>query len=600
MSLKSRTKYLFGSFIECADFYFKPGFRREKYSVGFEDRRKRHKWLNFIFRWSIKRGLRRMWYEYFEIVKHGDVDKIEFFLSEIEKMLISLEKGSKKYHLGMSKEEEEISIKKIAMELCYEIGTYYECKKKYNEALKFYDKGAQLLDRNNTKSDSLVGTQNRIYDGINNLFRKSFSETGVLYDVLLTNVIPSNNIMPWTLMVLGTKLSKEGKKVRLMDGYFEDNDILKEAGNSRLIGLSVMTSRVGQALKLSRLIKKIYPDKFIVWGGVHPTLFPEQCLQEDAIDFVIYGDGEDAVSLLVDSLKGCKISFSEIEGLGYKTDNRIVLNPLGKPVRFDNAGPWEFELFDMRHYMNWNVMQCDYKYPSMSLMATRGCPKGCTFCINSVVKHTRMHRARSVDSVLDEVENLIRKYKARTITFPDEAFFINPKYFESFVDGVQKRNLKFEWGMGCHIADILKHKELLINAKKAGLISIGGSGESGSDRILKLLKKDITVEQVKACMHFLADNGFMTAGCFMTHLPTETIDERKSTIDLISYCKNVFRKKGLPSYIMGPAVFRPYPGSILYNMCLESGFKEPKRLEDWEKAVRSGGDVWEKDMTWLG
>ncbi len=597
MSVSHSLKVYGRGLFRAVHFYFKPGLRYQGYPQDEDPRINKYfqTWLKYIPR--ARSGIRQVWNTYSQLIEDKDINKLKPLLAEVENMINRIPSG-KKFHISMSKSGEVLSLKKLAMNICNEIGMVNEYIQNYDEALDNYNRGAQMLNRDDPRSDELLQTQDKIYRNIRSLFARRKEKTQ--YDVLILNLGWSDPTLPWPLVVLGTKLVKEGKKVRLMDGFSEESEILREAGFARLIGFSVMTAQISVSLRLSRQIKKLYPDKFIVWGGVHPTLFPEQCLQEDSIDFIISGDGEDVLTSLTTCLENKDYNFYDIAGLGFKDNGTTVLNPMGKPARFDDAGPWEYELLDMRNYMNWRVMRVDFKHPSLSFLATRGCPRGCTFCINSIVKHTRIHRARPVESILDEIEQLIHKYQVRTINFPDEAFFINPNYFASFVEGILKRNLKFEWGGGGHIADILRNKDLILSAKRAGLIWTGGSGESGSNRLLKLLKKGITVEDTIECAHFFADNGLMTASCFMTYLPTETPEETKATLDLMEHLKNIFREKNNPSYILGPSIFRPFPGSKLYNICVESGFKPPETLEDWGRMAKPSGEFKIDKMTWYG
>lgn len=583
-------------------FYFQPGVQHQDYPQHPNPRTDRlfNRLLKCIP--GAKSGLRKVWHDYSRLVdsENKDTNRYRLLLAEIESMINNASRG-KKFHMGMSTDEEVLSLKKLAMNICNDIGILNEYENNDDEALDSFDRGARMLNRDDEGNKSLTDIQDKIYRNIRSQLARRKRETEKdIYDVLITNIGWEDPILPWPIMVLGTHLKKLGKKVRLMDQYSEEHDIVKEAHLARLIGFSVMTAQIGPSLRIGRKIKKLYPDKPIVWGGVHPTLFPEQCLQEDSIDFIVCGDGEDALASLVTCLENNDCNFKDIPGLGYKDNGTIVLNPMGEPARFEDAGLWEFDLLDMSNYMNWEIMRVDFKHPSLSYLATRGCPRGCTFCINSVVQHTRIHRARPVESILDEIEQLIKKYNVRTINFPDELFFLNPNYFIAFVEGILKRNLKFEWGGGAHISDVLKYKNLFLDAKKAGLIWTGGSGESGSNRLLKLLKKGITVEDTIECSHFLADNGLMTTNCFMSHLPTETPEETKATLDLIKYIQDIFKEKNNPSYIMGPSVFRPYPGSKLYNMCVESGFKQPETLEDWGRMILPGGNFKLDNMPWYG
>ncbi len=596
MILARDVRFLARSVSRTLHFYLKPGVRVQGYpGASIPKTRKFLVYLKCMP--GARSGIRKVWDTYIQIRGHRELCKLELLATEVEGMLAKVRSGEK-FHSSMSKEEEIISLKSLAMAIYSEIGQINGDNQNFAVALDNLDRAARVLDYYDSSWRPLAATRDEIFKDIRFLLARWKTET--LYDVLIINVGWASPIMPWPLLVLGTKMVKEGKRVRLMDGHSKESDILFEASRARLIGFSVMTAQIGAALRLTRQIKKLYPDKFIVWGGAHATLFPEQCLQENSIDFAISGDGEDALTSLSTSLENGDGNFRDIPGLGFRDNGSIVLNPMGRPACFEDAGPWQFDLLDMRNYLNWQMVLVDFKHPSISFLATRGCPRGCAFCINSVVKHTRLHRAKPVECVLDEIEQLIRRYHVRTINFPDDAFFINPNYFASFIEGIFKRNLKFEWGGSSHIADVLRHKDLILTAKKAGLVWTGGSGESGSNRLLKLIKKGITVEEDIECMHFFADNDILTANSFMTRLPTETPDETKATLDLIEHVKGIFRAKNNPSYIMGPSVFRPYPGSALYNMCVESGFKQPETLEEWERMILPDGHFKIDNITWLG
>ena len=521
-------------------------------------------------------------------------------LTDAEKIQKDIILGEVKPDLTMPKNQKILSLKELAMNIHYALGEINELTQNNDEAIVCYDRCARIPSRHEWRgpsSENLAKVQNTAYRQIGRLVRRKEKP---VYDVLIASVGIQSNMLPWSLMVLGTWLEKEGKKVRLMDGCSDDEDILKEAANASLIGFSVMTCQIVTSLRLSRNLKKLYPNKPIVWGGVHPTLFPMQCLSENSIDFIIREDGEDALTALSTKLEQKDFDFCNIPGLGYKNDGVPILNPVGEPCDFKSVGRWKFELLDMRKYMNYTAMLEDFKYPCFTYLATRGCPYACTFCINSVVKHNRKYRTKPIELILNEIEYLISRYGARTISFPDDCFFVSSEFFNSFVEGILKRNLKFEWGGMCLIDTLLREKELILKAKKAGLIWTGGSGESGSNRLIKMLNKHFTVEEIIESAHFLANNDLMTQSCFMTLLPTETPKETKATLDLMEYLRGIFKKKNNPSYIMGPSIYKPFPGSKLYNMCIETGFKQPETLEDWDRLISPSGHFYLDNITWLG
>ncbi len=103
----------------------------------------------------------------------------------------------------------------------------------------------------------------------------------------------------------------------------EARNILKELSPD-IVGLSVTTAKVGSALKISSLCKKNYPDCYVIWGGPHPTIQPEQVLQYKEVDFVIRGEGEKTIVELIQTIKSHSLDFSQIKGLSYKKDGKII------------------------------------------------------------------------------------------------------------------------------------------------------------------------------------------------------------------------------------------------------------------------------------
>lgn len=576
-----------------------------------------------------RKGKNKWWNTYYQLMEHKEnceLDKaatgLRLLLKEVERTLKNM-KPSGTYSflpvlsdayivqttliledvpsdLTIPHNQKILSLKKLSMNIYCALGEINELTQDNDKAIACYDSCAQIPSRHGWRgpsSEDLLEIQNVAYGRIDKLVGKKGSPA---YDILIVNSGIKTNVMPWSLLALGTWLEKKGKRVKLMDGYCDDQDVLKEAANVSLVGFSVMTCQVGNSLRLSRNLKKLYPDKPIVWGGVHPTSFSTQCLLEDSIDFIIQGHGEDALEALLTKLDQKGSDFCNLLGVGYKNNGIPIVNPVGKSCDMENMGRWKYELIDMRKYMNYTGVLEDYKYPSVTYLSSRGCPHVCSFCINSVTKHNIMHHRKPLDVILDEIEDLIGRYNIRTISFRDECFFVNSIFLDSLVEGILERNLKFEWGGCCTIDTLLKSKESILRAKKAGLIWTGGSGESGSNRLIKMLKKRFTVEEIIESTHFLADNNLMTASCYMTLLPTETPPETKATLDLMKHIRGIFGKKNNPSYIMGPSIFRPYPGSQLYDMCVESGFKHPETLEDWGRFVSPSGHFYQDNITWLG
>src|SRR3989338_4215143 len=222
-------------------FYFKPGLRYQRYPGSLDPQTNKYVkiWLKYVP--GTKRGIRKVWETYNQIICEKDLNKFKLLLKRVEDMLKTVEAGGS-FHISMSKSEEALSLKRLAMNIYYEIGLLYECCHDYNAALDNYDRASQIVVNYQSGMASLRKIRDKVYQAIQFLLARRKEKTQ--YDVLIVNVGMVSQSIPWALIVLGTKLLKEGRRVRLMDGYSQESRILKEASYSRLIGFSVMTAQI--------------------------------------------------------------------------------------------------------------------------------------------------------------------------------------------------------------------------------------------------------------------------------------------------------------------------------------------------------------------
>ena len=122
---------------------------------------------------------------------------------------------------------------------------------------------------------------------INPKFEPDYSQKG----------IESSRSIPRNLLCLGTYIKNKGHDVKILDMALHviTNTFSLQVADADVIGFTVMTAQIKNALYLSRWIKDVYPKKKIVWGGIHPTLFPEQTIEEKSIDYVVVGEGEESL-----------------------------------------------------------------------------------------------------------------------------------------------------------------------------------------------------------------------------------------------------------------------------------------------------------------
>jgi len=386
---------------------------------------------------------------------------------------------------------------------------------------------------------------------------------------------------PLGLLVIGTILKKQGYRVRLIDFLVEDNyqELLEQELDNDIvaIGLSVMTPQIASALEISQSIKRYDKNIPVVWGGIHPTLFPEQTISSSLIDFVIKGEGEISFVKLLNFLNN-NGQLEDVGGLFYKKNGKITQNTEQELIDLNNLPILDYSLLSPK----------TQNFSSIILNTSRGCPYRCTFCVN-VALHNRKWRFQNSEKVLDEVDYIVNKLGYKKIKFQEDNFFVSKKRVLEILDGIKKRNLKFRWFTNCRVdyfRDDYIDNKFLEKLKQAGCYKLMFGAESGSQRVLNFLKKDITIEKIIKASKLCQKHEVRAVLSFMCAVPTETKKERIKTLKLIDNLLAI----GPFIDIISPQPYRPYPGDELAQKCEEMGYEFPNKLEDWPKVVEKSLD----------
>jgi len=229
----------------------------------------------------------------------------------------------------------------------------------------------------------------------------------------------SEAILPLGILSVGSVLSKKGLEVELININEKEIDQTVDyliKNNPLFVGLSVMTGvQTEHSAEMSKRIKN-RSNIPIVWGGIHPSLLPEQCLKEDYIDYVIIGEGEETIIEFVNNIKE-KQNLNNILGLGYKKDGRIIINPRRPLIEDLDQYRLNFKLLDLEKY----IFKLDKYQRVIAYKTSRGCPYNCAFCYNHQFNQN-CWRAWSIESVLDDINFLKREYKIEAVKFYDDNF----------------------------------------------------------------------------------------------------------------------------------------------------------------------------------
>jgi anaerobic magnesium-protoporphyrin IX monomethyl ester cyclase len=408
------------------------------------------------------------------------------------------------------------------------------------------------------------------------------------------------------LMLVGTLFKGRGYEIRVIDGATHPDypaRVLSAVSNdTAMIGFSVMTSQVPMALGLSRRLKAKHPGVPVVWGGIHPILFPEQTIADDAVDIAVLGDGAATVYDLCDYLAGLK-PLQEVKGIAFKTTEGVQYNERSRPDDFDILPHLDFEILgDVETYLRaTSVYQREInehrKLRFMPMLTGLGCCYKCSFCINVFLK--KRYRFRSASSIIAEVKRLQQTYQADAFVFYDEDFLINKPRLLELLDLIEQHDLRFYWRIWTrvdHFRQDYLNDALIARMERCGVRSIAMGAESGSQKILDMIQKGIKLPNIQNSARALAETKITPRYSFIVGLEGEAQEDAAKTYRL---CADLMATNPRVD-IAGPFIFRYYPGSPIFNRLIQKyHIYIPGTLEQWDAALSSEGYLRIDHMPWL-
>jgi radical SAM superfamily enzyme YgiQ (UPF0313 family) len=329
--------------------------------------------------------------------------------------------------------------------------------------------------------------------------------------------------------------------------------------NPQIVGITCVTPAKDLVDKIASLIKSIDKNTVIIAGGHHPTFCEAETLENPNIDFVIKGEGEIPLLELVKAVKSQSSNIRNIPSIAFKENGDIVSNPDGTLIQ--NLDRLPLPARDL-------VIDCDYKkYNSHYVSTARGCPYSCIFCSDRKL-WKRTVRRRSIKNVIDEIMHLNENYDVNSFDIVDGTFTYHPAYLKEFCLTLIEKGINTKWRCTARYNNI--NEKMLKLLKKANCSGLYFGLESGSERILKSINKELTVERIIEASGLVNKSGIKSITSVLLGLPNETQDDIECTLRLIKQIKTDIID--INSYV-------PLPGTRLYdNMDLE----ERKKI-DWRK-----------------
>jgi len=375
------------------------------------------------------------------------------------------------------------------------------------------------------------------------------------------------DVPPLNLLYIGDALKKAGYEVQVFHCPSDQIESWAKKITSKdplFVGISTFTGNQAKfSVQMSKAIRKLSQAP-IVWGGVHPSLIPEQTLSEDYVDYIVMGEGEETIVELAKALEKKK-PLKGILGLGYKENNKPHFNGQRPFIRELDKYKADWSLIDIKKYFMklWDCKKV------IKFITSRGCPYNCSFCYN-LRFNRRTWRCHSVDFVVSEIQKLKDQHGIDGIGFYDDNFFSNPKRAMEILT-----RIKLPWEVGTNIKDITRN--LLEKFREIECRELFFGLESGSDRVLGLINKSFNSQDMVKGIKMLSEyQDIYISASFLIGLPTETWGEIGETIDMVLKLSEIHPKIG---YTIG--TYLPYPGTDLYDLAIKKGFKPPERTEDW-------------------
>ena len=286
--------------------------------------------------------------------------------------------------------------------------------------------------------------------------------------------------------------------------------------------------------KIKEMLKEISGLRITtVLGGPHPSAAPLETFEffGGRLDYIFRGEAEVGFKMLIDKLAGkTDVPLEEIPGLGWRKDGKIELNDVRFVEDLDDLEMPAWDLIRPKTYPEAQHGAFFKKFPIAPIITTRGCPYFCTFCAGSLISGRRL-RTRTPDNVLDEIKMLYRTRGIREFHVIDDNFTLNKNFAKTLLKKLKAENLDISWSVPNGVRMDTLDDELLELMKDTGLYLISLGIESGSDRILRLMRKNITTDEIRQSVARIRKHGIDIAGFFILGFPGETVEDIEKTIE---------------------------------------------------------------------
>jgi anaerobic magnesium-protoporphyrin IX monomethyl ester cyclase len=359
------------------------------------------------------------------------------------------------------------------------------------------------------------------------------------------------------LALLSACAKEAGHEVDLIDRRaLRDWDHFRQEIRSRapdVAGFGMISVDFNPAMRGIGIVKEVNPDTIVVAGGPHATLAPEEVLRQPLVDHLVLGEGEITFIEMLGKFERGEEVERLIEG------ERPDLDQLPYADRDLYLDEWRKAgyVYDSPEA----PLSAETLPPFVTIIAGRGCRYNCRFCKpGEDILFGKGVRRRSVPHVIGELKHLRDKYHFNTLMIHDDCLTEDREWVTQFCDSYEAEGFTQPFWCQARVDHVVKHEDMIRRMAQVGLAGLFLGFESGSDRVLKFIRKGTTLAKNLEAARICRKYGISIWANYMLGLPTETEEEIKETIAML--------KEIDPDYY-SPAYYTPYPGNDLFDYCIE-------------------------------